>query len=157
MFKSIIWATDGSQSADLALPYAKSLAHQDRAALVVVHCDEFLAGRGGGQPVIADEDDVKAKIHRQVHDLRDEGLDATLQLASATAGGAAHAIADVAAELPADLIVIGTRGRTALGGLLLGSVALRLLHIASCPVFAVPAGKHAAHQTTEPAHAQATA
>ena len=157
MFKSIIWATDGSDSADLALSYAKSLAREQGAALVVVHCDEFLVGRGGGQPLIADEDDVKAKIDRQAHELRDEGLDASLQLTNATVGGAAHAIAEVAAELPADLIVVGTRGHTALGGLLLGSVAQRLLHIAPCPVFAVPAGKHAAEQTSEPSQAQATA
>src|SRR5947208_8582450 len=100
MFKSIIWATDGSDSADLALPYAKSLAGEQGAALVVVHCDEFLVGRGGGQPVIADEDDVKTKIDRQAHELRDGGLNASLQIASATAGGAAHAIATAAEELP---------------------------------------------------------
>lgn len=157
MFKSIIWATDGSESADLALPYAKALAREHGAALVVVHCDEFLVGRGGGQPVIADEEDVRAKVDRQAHELRDEGLDASLQVTSATAGGAGHAIARVAEELPADLIVVGTRGRTALGGLLLGSVAHRLLHIAPCPVFVVPAGKRATEQAAKPAQAQATA
>jgi nucleotide-binding universal stress UspA family protein len=156
MFKSIIWATDGSESADLALPYAKSLASEEGAALVVVHCDEFLPGRGGGQPLIADEEDVKAKIERQAHELRDEGLNASLQLTSATAGGAAHTIATAAEGLPADLIIVGTRGHTALGGLLLGSVAQRLLHIAPCPVLVVPAGKQATEQAAASAQAQAT-
>ena len=156
MFKSIIWATDGSESADLALPYAKSLATEQGAALVVVHCDEFLPGRGGGQPMLADEEDVKGKIDRQAHELRDAGLNASLQIASATAGGAAQAIATAAEDLPADLIIVGTRGHTALGGLLLGSVAQRLLHIAPCPVLAVPATSRASEQGSAGAQAHAS-
>jgi nucleotide-binding universal stress UspA family protein len=156
MFKSIVWATDGSESADLAMGYAKSLARDEGASLVVLHCDEFLVGRGGGQPLIADEEDVRAKIDRQAGELRDEGLDVSVQVMSATAGGAAHAIAEAAGAIPADLIVVGTRGRTVLSGLLLGSVAQRLLHIAPCPVFVVPA-KQDAQPPAEPARAQASA
>jgi nucleotide-binding universal stress UspA family protein len=36
------------------------------------------------------------------------------------------------------VIVVGTRGRTPLAGLVLGGVTQRLLHIAPCPVLAVP-------------------
>jgi nucleotide-binding universal stress UspA family protein len=53
-------------------------------------------------------------------------------------GGAAHAIAELAESQGADIIAVGTRGHTALAGLLLGSVTQRLLHIAPCPVLAVP-------------------
>lgn len=139
MFKTIIWATDGSQSADLALPYAKQLAERDGAQLLVVHCEEFVLGpKASGYTVHPDEDDLKQKIERQVADLAAEGCQSSYRLVGSKAGGAAHRIAELADEAEADLIVVGTRGHTALGGLLLGSVTQRLLFIGACPVLAVP-------------------
>ena len=138
MFKVIIWATDGSSGAEQALQFAKGLAQADGARLVVVHVKEITAGRGGTYPVKVDEDKVQAAIRKQVEDLKQEGLQAKLQLADVMAGGAAHAIAEVADEEGADLIVVGTRGYGALVELLVGSVTQRLLHIVHCPVLAVP-------------------
>jgi len=46
-------------------------------------------------------------------------------------------IADCAAQLGADLIVMGTHGRTGLAHAFLGSVAERTLRIAPCPVLTV--------------------
>jgi nucleotide-binding universal stress UspA family protein len=140
MFRTIIWATDGSAAADRALPYAKELAAGDGRSLVVVHSKEFFAGRAGGYPVLADDEDLEAKIAAQAAKLRREGLDVILKVGSAMAVGAAHVIAGVAHEVDADLIVVGTRGHSAIGALLVGSVTQQLLHIASCPVLAVPPG-----------------
>lgn len=140
MFKTIVWATDGSESADRALPFAKALVKEEGGKLVVVHCKELLVGRGSGYPVLADEDALQAKIRRQVGEARDEGLDARIELVTATASGAAHMIVDAARLFHADVIVVGTRGHAPVAGLLLGSVTQRLLHIAPCPVVAVPAG-----------------
>ena len=138
MFKSIIWATDGSEAADTALPYVKSLAGREQVALTIVHCDEVLMARGGGQPLRANEPDLKAKIESQAAELRKDIPEVNVRILNGAGGGAAHQIAEVAQETGADLIVVGTRGHTALGGLLLGSVTQRLLHIASCPVLAIP-------------------
>ena len=138
MFKVIIWATDGSSGAEQALQFAKGLAQADGARLVVVHVKEIMAGRGGGYPVKVDEDQVQAAIRKQVEDLKQEGLQATFQLADVMAGGAAHVIAEIANEEGADLIVAGTRGHGPLSGLMLGSVTHRLLHIVHCPVLVVP-------------------
>ena len=41
MFKVIIWATDGSREAEHALRYAKDLAKDEGARLIVVHVDEY--------------------------------------------------------------------------------------------------------------------
>ena len=49
-------------------------------------------------------------------------------------GPIAQAIARRADELGCDGIVMGTRGMTALGGLLMGSVATRVIHLANVPV-----------------------
>ena len=141
MFKKVIWATDGSSSADRALPLARTLAGESGAPMVVVYCEEFtLPGKGGGSlPIHANEGDLEEKVQRQVSELSGDGVTATLEMVKSKVGGAAHAIADVAEREGADLIVVGTRGHTVLGGLLLGSVTQRLLHIAPCPVLAVPA------------------
>jgi nucleotide-binding universal stress UspA family protein len=143
MFKRVVWATDGSDDADQALPQAKMFAAEGGGALLVVHCDErTLPGKGGGSfPRNANEDELQEKIERQVADLSNEGIQASFRLVTSQVGGAAHAIAEIATEEQADVIVVGTRGHTVLVGLLVGSVAQRILHIAPCPVLVVPASR----------------
>jgi nucleotide-binding universal stress UspA family protein len=139
MFKKIVWATDGSEYADRALEIAKSLALQNQAPLVAVHCVQYLVGPGSkGALPEPDEDERVQKVTKQVAELTEQGLSAILRVARSGGSGPAHPIAEVAVEEGADLIVVGTKGHTALGGLLLGSVTQRLLHIAACPVLAVP-------------------
>jgi nucleotide-binding universal stress UspA family protein len=139
MFTRIIWATDGSESAERALPTALELAAETNAKLVVVHADEHIGGRAGNVPAIADEDDLQTKLAVQVKELVDSGVDATLHVISGINKDPADLIANIARELEADLIVVGTRGHGRIAGMLLGSVTQRLLHVAPCPVLAVPA------------------
>jgi nucleotide-binding universal stress UspA family protein len=141
MFKKIVWATDGSESADRALDLAKTLASQNGASLLVLHSVEHFAGAHGGLETDADEDERQTKIKQQVKDMTDAGVNATMRVVQGGASSAAHTLSEVAAEEGADVIVMGTRGHTALGGLLLGSVTQRMLHIAPCPVLVVPPGK----------------
>src|SRR3712207_3818400 len=49
----------------------------------------------------------------------------------------AHAVLDVAAEVGADIIVVGTRRRSPVGKLLLGSLAQEILLAADVPVLLV--------------------
>ena len=138
MFKVIIWASDGSEHANRALDCARGLAEEGSGRLLAVHVKEITVGRGGGYPVQLDEEEIERRIQGQAKDLKDAGLDASYEQLDTTAGGAAHAIADAAKEAGADLIVVGTRGQGPISGLLLGSVTNRLLHVAHCPVLAVP-------------------
>jgi nucleotide-binding universal stress UspA family protein len=141
MFKRVVWATDGSETADCALEAARTLVEDSAGELLTVHCEELtLPGKAGGSyPRYANEDELQSKIKRQVADLANGGVPASLELTRARVGGAAHSIVEAAETQKADVIVVATRGHTPLGGLLVGSVTQRLLHIAPCPVLVVPA------------------
>src|SRR5689334_16512546 len=116
MFKTIVWATDGSDAADRSLPYVKSLAREAHASLVVVHAVEtFVTSYSAGQPVMGDEDAIKAKVEHQIADLRADGVTADSTIVQVHGVRPAHLIADVARDVSADLIVVGTRGHTPVG------------------------------------------
>jgi nucleotide-binding universal stress UspA family protein len=154
MFETIIWATDGSETADSALPFARALAESEGGRLIAVHGKEvFIGGRATGIPVLADEEEVEVKIDRQVEELREAGLDATFKLISGMPSHAAQMLAEVARDVDADVIVVGTRGHGPLAGAVVGSVTQRLLHIAPCPVVAVPPAKQFAKRSRRPEHA----
>jgi nucleotide-binding universal stress UspA family protein len=139
MFKVVVVATDGSEAGDLAMSFAKDLAVDQKARLVVVYVDELVPGHGGAHHVQALEPEIKTKIGDQVSALKTDGLEAEFEVHQVKVSGPAHAIADAASEAKADLIILGSVGSGPLKGLLLGSVAHRLLQIAPCPVLVVPA------------------
>jgi nucleotide-binding universal stress UspA family protein len=136
MYETIIWATDGSEGSDLALEEALRLAAVSAGRIVAVHCDQRLNGRASGWPVLADEDDLRLRIRRQVEELHEHGMDIEL-VVRRSHHEAADVVASVAAELGGDVIVCGTRGLGALSGAFHGSFTQRLQHDATCPVLAV--------------------
>jgi nucleotide-binding universal stress UspA family protein len=138
MFKMIIWATDGSEEADAAAEIAKTLATEAGGTLLAVHSVEREAGRGGGLQENADEDERQAKVAKHIGELTRQGVAASTKVVQGGGAAAADTLAEVARNEGADLIVMGTRGHSALGGLLHGSVTQRMLRIAPCPVLVVP-------------------
>jgi nucleotide-binding universal stress UspA family protein len=150
MYTKVIWATDGSEGADLALQEALRLADLSGASIVAVHCDQRLQGRAAGYPVLADEEDIVPKLRRQLDELKADGTDVELVIRHSHKKPA-DVVASVASELGGDIIVCGTRGLGAVSGVLLGSFTPRLLHVARCPVLAVRTGAE-----SESVHAHAT-
>lgn len=136
MYETILWATDASPIADGALVEARKLLVPG-GRLVAFHCDErFGAGRSAGAPLLVDETDRRAKLAAQIDELHAAGIDAEL-IVETTHHDVAGEIARVAEQQNADAIVCGTRGFGIIGGVLAGSVAMRLPHLAGCPVIVV--------------------
>lgn len=138
MFNTIVLALDGSDGAKKAIPVAAELAEKEEAKLVLAHVTEYLAAKGGELPQVG-EDEIRAEIEQQAEELSKRGIETEVQVADSVLGGPAHAIVDIADRTGGDLIVTGTRGHSSVAGVLLGSVAHRLLHIAKRPILAVPA------------------
>ncbi len=139
MSSKIVVGVDGSDWSDRALAAAAEIAKRDGASLVLCHVVERIAAKGDMAPLHADEPELKEAIEKRAAELREEGIDAEVRMEAIILGGPARSIADVAEEVGADLVVVGTRGRSALGGAILGSVTQKLLHLVSCPVLCVPA------------------
>jgi len=137
MFETIVWATDGSELADSALEHVRKLAEIHGSRIVAVHGNELLTGRAGGAPVLADEPETRGKLQAQVAELRAAGFAAELKIST----GSQHVatlVERAAEEAGADLIVVGTHGRGAVAGALMGSVAKGLCHTSHRPVLVVP-------------------
>jgi nucleotide-binding universal stress UspA family protein len=139
--QTIIVAVDFSEPSTAALDAAIDLAKIFGAELHVVHSYEVpIPAVSPYEVAIPDaylEETRKAageRLSRATARASEEGLRAESHLAE---GPAAPAIVRAAEEVGADLIVMGTRGRTGFKHLVLGSVAERTLRHASCSVLTV--------------------
>lgn len=83
------------------------------------------------------------KEHYQIQEiadqLREAGLDATALLVH---GPTVETILKEASDLDVDMIVVGTHGRGAMHGLLVGSISKGILHKSSRPVLVIPTYTH---------------
>lgn len=138
MFKTIVLATDGSEGAEKAERVAVELARENGAKLVLAHIDERIAAKGDMPSVTPHEEETESNIAAKAKSLSSEGVDASVEIGTVVLGGPGPAILDIADRVGADVIVAGTRGRSSITGLLLGSVTHRLLHISKRPVLTVP-------------------
>jgi nucleotide-binding universal stress UspA family protein len=145
-FRRILHASDFSPASRPAFRRALDLARANRAGLTLVHVYSTyipMMGEGyvgGGQvydKMIADiRTDAQRRLGRLVAEARKKGVRAK----GLALGGIPHdRIVRAARSTRADLIVLGTHGRTGLGRLFLGSVAARVVTLAPCPVLTVRA------------------
>ena len=149
LFPTILCATDGLERSDLALRKGAAIASATGADLHVVHvrqapitAADVVMGDAAGRIAARGE-----RIDMQIKHLEAEfELDVTRHVLDATRSRTASRIATLAAELKADLIVVGTNGRDSVGHVLRGSVSYKLPHMCGRPVLVIPgnAVKHTA-------------
>ena len=139
MFETLVLALDGSPLSEVAIPVATDLARQSGGRIVVVHVDERTVAKGDMPPVHPDEANLIDKVKGHAEAISAGGVETSVELDSVVAGGPAAKIAEIAGGAGADAIVIASRGESALKGMLLGSVAHKLLHVSPCPVLVIPA------------------
>ena len=141
MFSRIVIGLDGSDHSLRAVAWVGQICPDHSARIDVLHVREMSVGHGlEGQPAEPDEDQIVARVEGAADSLAALGYGVHLRYMSTITGEPARLIADAAKEVGAEVIVVATRGRGPVAGLLLGSVAQRLLHLAPCPVLAIPAG-----------------
>ena len=136
MSERIVLAVDGSEPARRAVPVAADIASKYGSEVIAVHVLEQQLGGGG--PIAFDTTEEANRVADDTaRSLKDVGVSARPEARAAIAGRAAQEIIDVATSEDAGLIVMGSRGMSDWEGLLVGSVAHKVLHLSSVPVLIV--------------------
>lgn len=137
MFNKILVAIDGSQPASRALDTAVELARRCNASLCLLHAFPHvsdLLGTPEYERLIETRSVIGRALLESARTQVGDRAPCEVQLIE---GPAAQAIIRVAEEEGFDLIVVGSRGHSQLGGLLLGSVSNTVAQRAKCPVLIV--------------------
>jgi len=131
--KTILFPTDFSTASDAALVHAEALARQSGARLLIVHVEEPPLAYGGGELYYGLPEPGSDRILRMLEDVRPK--DPAVPFAHRmTMGDPAAEVVRIATEEAAEMIILGTHGRTGMLRLLMGSVAEAIVRQAPCPV-----------------------
>ena len=146
-FDSIGACIDFSENSIRAAHRAAEIAVQDGAKLQLLHvyrAPSYLdTGLGWLGPAFKknDPEEVKRDKEQELQKLRDElaakhGLE-NISILVTEAKNIANGLYDVLKSIDADLVVLGTRGRTGLKGIFLGTTAESIIQTTPCSVLAV--------------------
>ena len=132
MFDKILLAVDGSEHSDRATAAAADIATKSSGTIHVLHVHE--AGL-----VLPVETNTEAQdvVDRALKQLEADGVEASGDAVAARSGSIAPTIIEAAHAHGCDLIVMGTRGLSDFSGLMVGSIAHKVIHHADRPVLVV--------------------
>ena len=138
--QTILVPCDFSEYAEQAYSWALGLAEKWQAKILLVHAAQLFTSFGYPESVyLLDlkkmEDEILADAERRLREFVDKkGSSPVIVETRAVTGDPFWEICQIAEQEPADLIVMGSHGRTGLAHVLLGSVAERVVRHAPCPV-----------------------
>jgi nucleotide-binding universal stress UspA family protein len=138
MYDRILVAVDHSEWSDRAVRAARDLAVLSKGEVWVLHLREREMGAKTGVLRIDETtEDANAQVAASVDLLTQVGVKAHGEVRNTIFGYAAREIVNDAIEVDADIIVMGSRGRGDIVGLLLGSTAHKVIHLSDRPVLVV--------------------
>ncbi len=138
MFERIVLAVDGSAYSERAAAAATEIAERFKADVLVIHVQEIPTSWAYDiDPALTEDGPGTELVEKVVRELKERGVAATGDVRVPITGTVAHEIIDAAGSTGASLIVMGTRGLSDWQGLILGSVAHKVVHLAACPVLVV--------------------
>ena len=141
--RRILHPSDFSRACGAAFTKAVEMAKVNRAELLVLHVLSPVVpmmGDGYMSPQLYEqiESSARTEAQKQLDRLLARAKKAGVRAKGLFANGAPHEqITRLARSKKADLVVIGTHGRTGLARFFLGSVASRVVSTATCPVLTV--------------------
>lgn len=143
LFQTILVPTDFSPHSEAALRLACELAKSHEAALCLVHVYDLMpSGLPEGMTFydVATLARVRDEFVRRLAEVQRQALKAGVRQVETKLmeGQPYREIVRAAEESRAQLIVMGTHGRTGMAHVLVGSVAERVVRKAPCPVITVP-------------------
>jgi nucleotide-binding universal stress UspA family protein len=138
VYDKILLAVDHSEISDRAVVAARDLGVLSKGEVWVLHLREREMGaKTGALPGNETTDDANAAVAASVDVLTQAGVKAHAEVRNTIFGYAAREIVNDAQEIGADVIVMGSRGRGDIAGLLLGSTAHKVIHLSDRPVLVV--------------------
>ena len=137
MYKSLLVAVDHSEITERVLAAASDLVGLSHGEVWVLHLREREVVPRAGLIASESTDEAQAAVDTAVDELARAGITAHGAVRNTTFGHAAREIVSDAKEHDVDVIVMGSRGRGDLTGLLLGSTAHKVIHLADRPVLVV--------------------
>ena len=138
MYEKILVAVDHSAPSARALEAARELASLSQGEVWVLHLREReMMGKTGLLTSRESSDEAAADLTAAVEAFTRAGIKAHGVVRDTVFGYAAREIVSDAEEHGVDVIVMGSRGRGDLAGLVLGSTAHKVIHLADRPVLVV--------------------